>query len=457
VRMIEQEVPSFPIYITLPICGATLLLVLFQVWRLRDPCAAFLMLATWFRYSIATFHQYAYPPIAFGLSLIALTSIAVVAIGLVVVGGRNLLLRRLAPFYGIILVILISAFANDAWMGAANATLKWLYLIVFAVAANRAMRRLGSERVLRSFAIVFVAPIALQWLSVPWGLTTTNEDRSTSYLGGYHSQQSLSIILLTFLYVTCFSRWLSVTASATRLAISLAGLVLANYRTALLAAALPAASLAVSKLMGKFVAKQRGVVFVFLGVVTLFVFVGVATVAQERFADIATTFDKGAALIQPPEYFTADERRLFSGRAYLWSEYIDAYLEGNIINLLVGFGPEAWVGRFRTYAHNTFVSYLYELGLFGLAALVWLLLSNFLTAVRMAGEERMILASCHIGFFVLNLSTMPIWTLEGAILYALLLSQTWHLHSIRVAGTEAPYPRIRLRVNAYGIVSVQRR
>jgi O-Antigen ligase len=241
------------------------------------------------------------------------------------------------------------------------------------------------------------------------------------------------------------------------LAISVAGLVLANYRTAILAAALPAASLVVSKLLGKFVAKQRGVVFMFLGVVTLFVFVGVATVAQERFADIGTTLDKGASLVQAPEYFTTDERRLFSGRAYLWSEYIDAYLDGTIINLLVGFGPEAWVGRFRAYAHNTFVSYLYELGLFGLAALVWLLLSNFLTALRMTGEERLILTSCHVGFFVLNLATMPIWTLEGTILYAVLLSYTWYLHSTRVAATEASYPRIRSRVHAYGNASLQGR
>jgi len=51
---------------------------------------------------------------------------------------------------------------------------------------------------------------------------------------------------------------------------------------------------------------------------------------------------------------------------------------------------------------------------------------------------------------VLNLSTMGIWTLEGAILYALLLSQTWYLHSIREGASEVSHPPIRSRLNACG-------
>src|SRR5437879_3194887 len=210
--MMEEQVASFPVYITLPVCCATLLLVLVQVWRLRDGCATFLLLATWFRYSIAVFHEYTYAPLALGLSLIALTSIVVVAIGVLVIGYRNLLLRRLTPFYGIILVIVLSALSNQAWIGATNAILKWLYLIVFAVAAYLAMQRIGSDRLLRSFAVVFAGPIGFQWLSIPWGLKSINDDGSTSFLGGYQHQQALSIILLTFLFVTCFSREVTVTA-----------------------------------------------------------------------------------------------------------------------------------------------------------------------------------------------------------------------------------------------------
>jgi hypothetical protein len=68
-------------------------------------------------------------------------------------------------------------------------------------------------------------------------------------------------------------------------------------------------------------------------------------------------------------------------------------------------------------------------------------------ALRANGDDMPILVSCHIGFFVLNLATMPFWTLEGAILYALLLGHTWHLESTKVSGEELSHPRIRLRAS----------
>ena len=116
-------------------------------------------------------------------------------------------------------------------------------------------------------------------------------------------------------------------------------------------------------------------------------------------------------------------------------------------SILVDFGLEGWVGRFSLYAHNTFVSYLYELGLFGVAAFLWILISNFLGALHASSADTPILISCHIGFFVLNLATMPFWTLEGAILYALLLSQTWHLESTKVSEGELLRPEIGLRAS----------
>jgi hypothetical protein len=348
------------------------------------------------------------------------------------------------------LVIVLSATINQTWIGAVNAILKWLYLIVFALAGYTAMRRHGSDRILRALVVVFAGPIVLQWISVALGLQSTNEDGSPSFIGGYQQEQGFSIILLTFLFVTCFSKGISATAAYGRLALAAAGLVLANYRTTLLAAALPGAALAVSTLTGKLVHKQRGVAVLFLGLVTVVVFVGIASLAQHRFADIGTTIHKGASLIQPPEHFTTDEKRLFSGRVYLWSQYLDAYLRGDIVNSLVGFGPEAWVGQFPLYAHNTFVSYTYEFGIFGLAAFSWILIANFLMAAQTNLAGRLVLLACHIGFVVLNLATMPIWTLEGDILYALLLAQTWYLWSLRATVSEQSSCMLAGPTRAYG-------
>jgi hypothetical protein len=420
-----------PLALSIPVFCVNLLIVLIQAWRLRDARATFILFSIWLRYVIAALWEFTYPPVLFGFSLVAISSIIVVVIGLAVVGGRRLLMRKLLPIYAVVLAILISAAVNHTWMGAVNETLKWLYLIVMALAAYVAMRSCGPNRLLGALMTAFVTPITLQWLSVALDVRLINvEDGTQHFIGGYNHQQGFSIIILTFLFVACFMR-LSAKSIYLCLAIAAAGLALANYRTSLLAAALPAASLAVAALAGKVVQKQRAVALLLFGAVTLFVFVGISQLAENRFSDLGTAVEKGASLIQPPQYFTTEERAIFSSRVYLWSLYIDAYQRGTIVNHLVGFGPDAWVGRFSLYAHNTFISNLYELGIFGTAIFIWMLTVYLLAAARVPGDRRLVLIACHIGFIVLNLSTMGFWTIEGDILYALVLAQTWYLQSLK--------------------------
>jgi hypothetical protein len=433
----ELAAPSLPVPVSLAVCGAALLVVLLQVWRFRDAVVGFLFLSIWMRYSIAAFHQFTYSPLGLGLSIAAITSVLVVAVGLGLVGLRLLALRKLLPVYAIMLVIIISAAANNQWIGAVNELVKWLYLIVLTLAGLIALSRHGVDRIFRALTAVFVGPIVSQWISMAMGLRLTNEDGSNSFVGGYQSQQMFSIILLTFLFVTCFARQRAIASTLSRLAIAAIGLALANYRTSVLAAVLPSATLLISSFMARVVQKQRVVVFAMVGALTVFVLVGIADLAQDRFADLGTAVSKGAELIQPPQYFTTDDKRLFSGRAYLWSQYIDAYLRGNIIEKVIGFGPEAWVGRFPLYAHNSFVSDLYELGFFGTAAFIWFLCANLRTALQVSEQRRLLLVACHAGFIVLNLATMPMWAIEGEILYALLLAQTWHLAAFRPAREKA--------------------
>jgi len=327
-------------------------------------------------------------------------------------------------------LVLISAAANQAWLGGLNASLKWLYLIVFSITDYRAVQRHGSERILRALAVIFAGPIALQWISVLSGLSVTTPDGLSFFIGGYQHQQELSIILLTFLFITCLSVRLSVLVTVGRLAIVLVGLSLANYRTALVAAGMPAASLVVSQFVRKVVPRQRAIALVLAIIITNFALIGAAELKSERFVDLGTIWDKSISLIQPPDYFTSDERRLLSSRVYLWSQYIESYLEGDIRNIIVGFGPESWVGRFTTYAHNTFISYLYELGILGFAALGWVFIRNLYAAMRVKRERKVPVVACHLGFIILNLSTMALWTLEGAILYALVLGHTWYLQPV---------------------------
>jgi hypothetical protein len=447
--MTEIIAPSLPIYVTVPIWVAVLTLILFQISRLRDAYVAFLLCSLWLRYALGAFHEYTYLPVLYGFSSIALSSVIVIAAGFVLLGTQALWLRKLAAFYVIILLVLLSAAINQSWVGAINATLKWLYMIVFTLIAYASIERNGPDRVFRVLAVVFTGPIVLQWISVAWGLDLINEDRTLSFVGGYQHEQAFSIILLTFLYITVFVSRLGVIASYLRLLIVAAGLAYANYRTTILAATAPAVSFAITTVIGRITPRQRIFVFIVVGAATVASLIEIANLAYARFADLGEVLDKGASLIQSPEYFTADQRRLFSGRVYLWSQYFNAYLDGNIIQLLFGFGPESWVGRFPLYAHNTFVSHLYELGMFGLAAFVWLLLVNMLRAIY-TGSAKIILVSCHVGFFVLNLATMPIWAIEGDILYAFLLAQTWYMQALASRKSQLSKARIASTSLAYG-------
>ena len=99
---------------------------------------------------------------------------------------------------------------------------------------------------------------------------------------------------------------------------------------------------------------------------------------------------------------------------------------GSLLNLAFGFGPDSWENVFTQYAHNTFVSSLYEIGAVGLASIIVLFVSNFTFAFGSVPEHRLPVVSAHLGFLILNMATMPLWLIEGNILLALTLAYTLH-------------------------------
>ncbi|PSC04266.1 hypothetical protein SLNSH_14850 [Alsobacter soli] len=417
--------PSFPLYISLPIWGALFVVALREAVRLRNRHAAFLLLACWLRYSISTLHEYTFLPTPLGLTPIAMSSFLIVIAGVWTVGASALLDRRLWPIHLMIWLAAVSAILNQGAFGGVNVGLKWLFVTVFALAAYKAAVELGAARLYRSLALVFAGPILLQWLSVLFDLKAPNYEGVSSFVGGYQHQQAFAILILTFLFVASYANWSSLRFTLLMLLVIAAGLGLANYRTAMLAAAAPWSVYLVTRVLQKTPGRQRPVVLCGLAACLIAVAVFLAVMAQQRFSDIGVALAKGAALIQGPEFFTFNEQRMFSGRPYLWSQYIDSYMHGSDVQILFGFGPESWAERFELYAHNTFVSTLYELGLFGLLGIMTLVAAFAAQAASARGEQRWLLLSFHALFLVLNIGTMPFWTLEGDILYAFLLAQTW--------------------------------
>jgi hypothetical protein len=362
-----------------------------------------------------------------GLSLNAMGSIALTAIGFLVIERRLLLLKAFGGVYLVIVATVISASINDPAQVVGSLT-KWGYFIVLTASAFEAFGRHGSSAVFRTLIVAFLPPLALQALSVVVGLGKfSTSDNSICYIGGYNHEAAFSIIMLTFLYCSCFLEPDRPILTLICIPIALAALLLANYRTSLLAAVPIVVATPLIGAVRRVSPSDRPFVIVVFGLAGAMLFYVAATALQERFNDLFVTLASISDLVKPPEYYTASDEELLSARAVIWSRYITAYLNGSILNLAFGFGPDSWEDVFTRYAHNTFISSLYEIGAVGLASMIVLFVSNFRFAFGSVPEHRLLVVSAHVGFLILNLATMPLWLIEGSILLALTLAYTLHV------------------------------
>jgi hypothetical protein len=435
--MEQSNVPTFSPYLVGGVYLTLFPLILIALLRHKDAATRFLVLALWLRYLLSAFHPYTYPPIIGGLSLNALGSIALTAIGFLVIERRLLLLKAFGGVYLVIIATVISAGINDPVQVVGSLT-KWGYFIVLTAAAFQSLGRHGPGIVFRTVIVAFMPPLALQVLSVVMGLGKFSmSDNSICYIGGYNHEAAFSIIILTFLYCACFLESNRPILTAICIPVALAALLLANYRTSLLAAVPIVVATPIIGAVRRVSPSDRPFILVVFGLTGTVLFYVAAIALQERFNDLFVTLTNISDLVKPPEYYTAADEELLSARAVIWSRYITAYLGGSILNLAFGFGPDSWEGVFSRYAHNTFISSLYEIGSIGFASIIVLFVSNFRFAFGSVPEHRFPVVSAHTGFLILNLATMPLWLIEGNILLALTLAYTLHVQipkRMRVSG-----------------------
>jgi hypothetical protein len=331
------------------------------------------------------------------------------------------------PFYPVALVcglMLISAIVNGAPTTALEPITRFLTFVLIAVALWQALESGGSS-VLRRLLLVFIQPVTYQVASIALGIPKSGElDGSVSYIGGYYHEELFSLIAATAFFLAIFAGNLGRYARFTICLVSLASIALANYRTTMLGI-LPLALAAVFILLPKaFAVNQRALARLMIVVGGVAVLGTAAIVEQNRFSDLAVIAEKGPYLIKQPETFTWAEKRELSSRPYIWSTYIYAYADGAPLQKIIGFGPDSWEGRMHNYAHNTVISFLYELGIAGVAAILLLWGSMFRLAFLADKRSRGLLIGGHLSFLVLNLATMAHWQVEGNMLYGLLSGYT---------------------------------
>lgn len=402
-------------------------LVFLAAQRMRNGSGAYLVGATWFRYIISAF-QAASTTMVGPFSIIALSSLAMFGGGLMLVRPRLLALKFMLPIYVMCGVVLVSGIANQEFVGTVNVLIKYGFFAVVTLCTFQALSATPEGRFTRLLLFAFLPLILFQLLGMALGVVKSGEnDGSVSNIGGYSHEATFSVMLITMLVAVALTTKINPYIKFGFVGAAIIGIYLANYRTSMLAILPLMAVLFGLVPAGKFPKRDRPFVtaaFVFLGCVVF----GVIQIAlADRFQDIGSVSTDGVNLFKPPEQYTVEEGRILSGRPVIWAMFIYAWIGGDNLTHVLGYGPESWADHFRTYAHNTLVCTLYEYGVVGVIGMLYLWLSMLAAALRVRHPQRNVIIGAHVSFLLLNMATQPMWMLEGNILYGVLCGYTLFL------------------------------
>lgn len=385
---------------------------------------AFAICAIWLRYFLSAFHTITYPPLVAGFSINALGSIGVAGLGLLVIPTAVFTLKKLFPFYVFFTAIAVSGFVNMQIPGTINVLVKWCYFLVLAGALFLSIRSQGQNETFKKLLVAFFMPVTLQVLSVVLGQGKASEsDGSVSYIGGYNHEAAFSMIIVSFIFVVGLTKRSTIRFRTTLFTMAVFLLVLVNYRTAILTILPIAAVFYFTLIEQRLKPSQKAPILTVVTMLFMMVFFALSFTMQERFADVGVMLSNLDLIVKAPMYFSEAEQDIMSARVYIWSQYINAFMNADILQKIFGFGPDSWKQIFKLYAHNTFVSYLYEYGFLGFVS--FLLVCTLMTSQSLGLKDKMlakILLLSFLGFLTMNLATMPLWNIEGLIFFSIFSS-----------------------------------
>jgi hypothetical protein len=393
---------------------------------LRDPGTALAFLAIWGRYLLAGFHEYTYPPLVAGLSPIAMFTAACALTGIVFVPLRVYARYYLIPFYMLIMLAVFSGVVNLETRGLADTLMRWMFFLVVALLLLRAMGRYGTQHILQALLLLHLTPLLMQTV----GIVFAPGAPAALYGSGVHDaayahNANFSNILMTGLCIAALVRWHHQIIPLALALFFTNGIVLANYRTTIIAT-MPVFIMLVTTVVTRSAlpAIRPLLFFLFVSASVALVLLA-ATSLPERFGDVFRVPTMIGDLIKPAYEYTPEESSLFTGRIYVWAQYIEAWLDGNAFNKIFGFGPESFHGKtFTNSPHN--ISFLYEMGIIGLLLPFVILATPIIMALRLADMFiGLRLVACFTGFFVLGITAVPFTAVEGMILLAILCATTW--------------------------------
>lgn len=437
--MLPDEVSrSLPGWALHPATAVLLILMLRAAMQTPHMSGRLLIVVVWLRYVMQAYHEFTYMNVG-GVSVNALVSVAVCGVGGFILLRRLPELGRFPLLICLVLTIAGSGLMNGALMPTVETLLKWGYFVVVMLAALDCIRQDGDARIFRQLLWAFAPVLVYQALSIGLGVSkATESDGSVSYIGGFNHEAAFSIVLITGMAIVALTPRLPTLVSLGLMGACLAGVVIANYRTSLIAGVPIIFGFLVFGAAHAIKPGRRLIISLIGLLVMAGAAVGATTVMADRMTDVGAIAEQGE-ILRSPEQFTEAERKLLSGRLYLWNLYVEDYSRGDDMHLLLGNGADAWVDKFGLYAHNTLVSYLYEFGILGALLLVSVWVAMIVRSFRVQDWTlRGQLVCAHLGFVLLNMATMPFWMVEGLIFYGLLCGYTVAATSRVFADQRAP-------------------
>ncbi|EPX84975.1 O-antigen ligase family protein [Salipiger mucosus] len=413
--------------------AASLALVLRQLRALGDdPLAKAVILLIWFRFALTGLGETPTQPVAAGQSLLALGTLAAVMATLMILPLSRLRLPRLLPFLGLAGITLLSGLLNGRGDALINAMTLWIMFVVIALLVHRALDRHGIRPVLGCLLAVFSLPVGQQLLSVALGRSMIGQDGTVAYIGNFVHEAVYSTVALCAVWLVTVYPWKKRAWLLAAVGLCLASMVLANYRTLILAC-LPFLVAVILRLADTGRPRTRRsplpLVLALLGTLAV-----LPMLPAERFAELGTAFTEIGNLVKPPQEFSAAEKDILSARAYIGAAYIQSYIDGGLLTHLVGYGPDAQVSYIETHPHNEYLRVLFQTGILGLG--LWLGILLWHVSMTLRRVPRAAVAPLMSGYAALaigSLGTSFFNRPEGVIFVALLCATTWHLAGSRVA------------------------
>ena len=413
--------PSLPGFALGPSLLVYAVLVIFLALRCRSTSGAFVLIAVAIRLGMSAAPFISFSPSGVGLSWNALMSCLVIGTGGLVVRRSNMLSYALLPVLALVVVIAISGLVNDRIPESIETILKYGYFVILALTVHDACKSEGADPFLGKLLLVLLLPVVLQFESLGLGVVKASEgDGSASYIGGYNHEASFSLLLMAALLAVSMNQRVSIKLQLLVATVCAVGVLLANYRTAMGAMVPMIIVLLVVSSMRNVVKNQRIYAIGAVSLAIMCIAPIVLSLFAERFETLTILLQNPGLPFEDPGAFTYEERRVMSGRAFIWSEYLKVWREAPMLQKIIGFGADAWEDYFNLYAHNTLVSTVFEYGIAGLSLMLLLWGWMITIAWRCGPPMSWIFIASHLGFILLNMATMPFWMIEGLVFYGLL-------------------------------------